>query len=78
MFMRSAAIFGFGGARRLAAGARRLLAAGRFYSSIEAAGARGLAPSAGEAKGLSRRALTPVGLDAAGLGVASADCKAAS
>ena len=52
MFMRSAAIFGLGGARRLATGARRLLAAGRFYSSIGAAAARGVGPSAAEAKGL--------------------------
>ena len=50
----------------------------RFYSINSAAGARGVAPSAAEARGLYGRAIKPVGLDAAGLGVASADRKRAS
>ena len=50
----------------------------RRFALLQAAGARGALASAVEAKGLYRQALKPVGLDAAGLGVSSADCKAAS
>ena len=71
MFMRSAAILAVFApavvfARRGGFGGAAVLAAGRFYSINSAAGARGLAPSAGEAKGLYRQALKPVALDAAG------------
>ena len=87
MFMRSAAMVALRG--RLAApswearGRSRRARGGLFgrwrrFALLQAAGARGALASAVEAKGLYRQALKPVGLDAAGLGVSSADCKAAS
>merc|ERR1719399_1109381 len=74
MFMRSAAMATvrarrlWGGARAVAAGARRSFWPLAAFCPAESCRARGALASAVEAKGLYRGALKPVGLDAAGLG----------